>query len=83
MEILSFFMWPWTTKPVIRVKKKKKKKIDLYTIWKLNKRSIDVRFVRIGQYLAKIQLFKNLESEGAKKKPFKYVQMKLFSYAFN
>ncbi len=25
-------------------------------------------FVRIGQYLAEIQLFENLESEGAKKK---------------
>ncbi len=30
--------------------------------------SIDVWFVRIGQYLAEIQLFENLESEGAKKK---------------
>ncbi len=34
-------MWPWTTKPVIRV-----------------------RF--LGQYLAEIELFENLESEGAK-----------------
>ncbi len=33
----------------------------------INKRSIDVWFVRIGQYLAEIQLFKNLESEDAKK----------------
>ncbi len=32
-----------------------------------NKLSIDVWFVRIGQYLAEIQLFENLESEGAKK----------------
>ncbi len=32
-----------------------------------NKISIDVWFVRIGQYLAEIQLFENLESEGAKK----------------
>ncbi len=34
---------------------------------KINKRSIDVWFVRIGQYLADIQLLENLESEGAKK----------------
>ncbi len=27
---------------------------------------IDVRFDRIGQYLSEIQLFENLESEGAK-----------------
>ncbi len=39
-------------------------------------------FVRIWQYLAEIQLFENLESEGAKKKnnnekiTFKVVQMK-------
>ncbi len=31
------------------------------------KLSIDVWFVRIGQYLAEIQLFENLEPEGAKK----------------
>ncbi len=42
-----------------------------------------VWFVRIGQYLAKIQLFENLESEGAKKKnlnieniAFKVIQLK-------
>ncbi len=33
----------------------------------INKLSIDVWFVRIGQYLAERQLFENLESEGAKK----------------
>ncbi len=33
----------------------------------INKISIDVWFVRIGQYLAEIQLFEYLESEGAKK----------------
>ncbi len=33
----------------------------------INKLSINVWFVRIGQYLAEIQLFENLESEGAKK----------------
>ncbi len=44
--------------------------------------SIDVWFVRIGQYLAEIQLFDNLESEGAKqnlnieKIIFKVFQMK-------
>ncbi len=42
--------------------------------------SIDVCFVMIGQYLAEIQLFENLESEGAKKPEkiaFKVVLMKL------
>ncbi len=33
----------------------------------INNISIDVWFVMIGQYLAEIQLFENLESEGAKK----------------
>ncbi len=45
-------------------------KIEMYTSsesW-INKFSIDVWFVRIGQYLAEIQLFENLESEGKKKK---------------
>ncbi len=49
-------MWPWTTKPVLCVLNKTK-----------NKRSNDVWFVRIGQYLAEIQLIENLESEGTKK----------------
>ncbi len=47
--------------------------------------SIDV-FVMIGQYLAEIQLFENLQSEGAKKKnlniekiSFKVVQMKFLA----
>ncbi len=43
--------------------------IEIYTSsesW-INKLSIDVWFVRIGQYLSEIQLFENLESEGAKK----------------
>ncbi len=54
---------------------------DLYMIWKLTL-SIDVWFVRIGQYLAEIQLLEYLESEGAKKNnniekiAFKVVQMK-------
>ncbi len=33
---------------------------------RINYISINVWFVRIGQYLAGIQLFENLESEGAK-----------------
>ncbi len=58
--------------------------IEIYTSsesW-INKLSIDVWFVMIGQYLAEIQLFGDLESEGAKnlnieKIAFKVVQMKL------
>ncbi len=47
--------------------------------------SIDVWFVRIGQYLAEIQLFEKLESEGAKKNrniekiAFKVVQIKFLA----
>ncbi len=47
--------------------------------------SIDVWFVMIGQYLAEIQLFENLESEGAKKNlniekiTFKVVQIKFLA----
>ncbi len=47
-------------------------KIENYTSsesW-INKLSIDVWFVMIGQYLAEIQLFENLESEGAKKSKY-------------
>ncbi len=36
----------------------------------INKLSIDVWFVRIEQYLSEIQLFENLESEGAKKSKY-------------
>ncbi len=36
----------------------------------INTLSIDVWFVMIGQYLADIQLFENLESEGAKKSKY-------------
>ncbi len=58
-------------------------KIEIYTSsesW-INNISIDVMFVMIGQYLAEIQLFENLESEGAKnlnieKIIFKVAQMK-------
>ncbi len=48
----------------------------------INKLSIDVWFVMIGQYLAEKQLFENLESEGAKiieKIIFKVVQMKILA----
>ncbi len=51
--------------------------------------SIDVWFVMIGQYLAEIQLFENLESEGAKKNlnfekiAFKFVQMKFLVMHIN
>ncbi len=55
-----------------------------------NNISIDVWFVRIGQYLAEIQLFKNLESEDAKKLKinieniaFKIVQMKSWAMHIN
>ncbi len=36
----------------------------------INKLSVDVCFVIIGQYLAEIQLFENLESEDAKKSKY-------------
>ncbi len=38
-----------------------------------NQLSIDVWFVMIGQYLAEIQLFENLESEGAKKSKYEKI----------
>ncbi len=53
---MNYNMWPWTTKPVI-----------WGNLYKINKISSDALFVMIGQYLAEIQLFENLESEGAKK----------------
>ncbi len=46
--------------------------IEIYTSsesW-INNLSIDVWFVMIGRYLAEIQLFVNLESEGAKKSKY-------------
>ncbi len=50
----------------------------------INNLSIDVWFVRIGQYLTEIQLFENLESESAKnlnieKITFKVVKMKFLA----
>ncbi len=46
--------------------------IEMYTSSEssINKLSIDVWFVMRGQYLAEIQLFENLESEGAKKSKY-------------
>ncbi len=66
-DFSEYYMWPWTTKPVIRVHLFFK--IEMYTSsesWWINKLFIDVWFVMIGQYLAEIQLFEYLESEGAK-----------------
>ncbi len=68
------YMGPWTTVSVIRVN------FEIHS----NKLSIDVWFVRIGQYLAEIQLFEYLESECAKnfnieKITFKVVQMKFLA----
>ncbi len=62
-------MWPWTTKPVIRVSFFEFEIYISSESW-INKLSIDVWFVRIGQYLADIQLYENLESEGAKKSKY-------------
>ncbi len=45
--------------------------IEIYTSSeRINNLSIDVWFVRIRQYLAEIQLFEYLESEGAKKSKY-------------
>ncbi len=61
--------------------------IEIYSsfeIW-VNNLSIDVWFVMIWQYLAEIQLFVNLESEGAKKNQniekitFKVLQIKFLA----
>ncbi len=51
--------------------------IETYTSsesW-INKLPIDVWYIRSGQYLAEMQLFENLESEGAKKS--KYWEIRL------
>ncbi len=62
-------MWPWSTKPVIRVNFFEIETWTSSQSW-INNLSIDVWFVMIGQYLAEIQLFENLESEGAKKSKY-------------
>ncbi len=56
-------MCPWTIKPVTRVNYLKFRFIHNLKA-EYNNMSIDVWFVMIGQYLAEIQLFENLESEG-------------------
>ncbi len=59
---------PQNSHTVIRVNLE----IEVYTSsesW-INNLSIDVWFVMIGQYLSEIQLFVNLESEGAKKSKY-------------
>ncbi len=48
----------------------KKKKVIVKKVKIEIELSIDVWFVRIGQYLAEIQLFENLESEGANKSKY-------------
>ncbi len=66
-----YHIWPWTTKPVIRVFLFFI--IEIYTSsesW-INI-SIDVWFVRIGKYLAEIQ-------KGIEKIAFKVVQMKFIA----
>ncbi len=71
----EIYMWPWATKPFIRVHF-----LFVYIIRKQNAYiplSIDVWFVRIGQYLAEMQLFENLGSEGAKKS--KYWENRLYN----
>ncbi len=59
-------MWPWTKKL------DRFFEIEIYKSYEswINKLSIDVWFVSIGQYLVEIQLFENLESEGAKKSKY-------------
>ncbi len=48
----------------------------------INTLSIDVWFVMIGQYLAELQLFENMESEGAKKiKILRKSPLKLFKWS--
>ncbi len=74
-------MWPWTTQPILSV-------ISIVRHNWIHNLSIDVWFTMIGQYLAEIQLFENLESEGAKKNHnlekiiFKVVQNEVLSYAY-
>ncbi len=76
-------MLPWTTKTS---HKGQFYEIEVYISHesRINMLSIDVWFVRIGQYLVELQLFENLESEGAKnlnieKITFKVVQIKFLA----
>ncbi len=70
-------MWHLDHKPVIKVYFFEIEIIFIFQIYIINqiyswinKLSIDVWFIRIGQYLAEIHLFENLESEGAKKSKY-------------
>ncbi len=58
----QYYLWLWTIKPVTRVNVL----IELRLYIKLNKYAFHWCMVMIGQYLAEIQLFENLESEDAK-----------------
>ncbi len=68
LQIPVDHLWPWTTKPVIRVKFLKLRFIHHLESW-INKLSIDVWF-GWDRTIFKIQPFKNLESEGAKKSKY-------------
>ncbi len=48
----------------------------------INKLFIDVWFVRTGSYLAEMQLFENLESEGAKKNYIDKIALKVVQMKF-
>ncbi len=64
----SQYMWPWSTKPVIWI----------YTSsesW-INKLSIDVWFVRIGQYLKIWNLRVQKNNQNTEKIAFKVIQMR-------
>ncbi len=59
--------------------------IEMYTSsesW-INNLSIDVWFVMIAQYLAEIQLFENLESEGAKKSNIEKIIFKVVQWVLS
>ncbi len=70
-------MWPWTTKPVMRVNYFEIKIYASSESW-INNLSIDVWFVMIGQYLKiwNLRVQKNLNIE---KITFKVVQMKFLA----
>ncbi len=82
--IYTLYMWPWTTKPVIRANYYE---IEIYTSsesW-INNLSIDVWFVMIGQYLARDATVCKSGIWGCKKNLniekiiFKVVQMKFLA----
>ncbi len=67
-----FIFFFYTDQYILRVIKGQFFEIEIYASsesW-INNLSIDVWFVMIGQYLSEIQLFVNLESEGAKKSKY-------------